>query len=371
MTKNTMNDLNQTNTYEQNNNEKRTVPYNLFPLNEKDINEDWAKKTYSKSHLFNSSFRPIAWATERDILAWMTLAKSLVKDIKWEGVTAGRDRIVELAVHRYNLKLPQGSDDFPSETLSPVNLNDVVEIVSNPKWYNHNKSTKQAIVHELIYGITRKVNNFWLIDAEKKWLLRHNISYQDKDCKRITETRGFVYKLMNSIFSNTTIKMFKRAMISRLGEYISVRDNAHLNKKNSAGEESNYSIVSRNFPTGKGYVITRKEFKMERNNIESQEMLHHLLEWIKQCVKNNTSISQVMTIVRDMYCKEYTREINQAQSLYSKCNNFFHNESLHNVDQIEQQHYSNSIGKYSKYIFSFLLINLFFPPMNNFEFFFE
>ena len=42
-----------------------------------------------------------------------------------------------------------------------------MEIISNPTWYNNNKNEKQAIIHEMVYGITRKVNNFWLIDTEK------------------------------------------------------------------------------------------------------------------------------------------------------------------------------------------------------------
>ena len=78
-------------------------------------------------------------------------------------------------------------------------------------------------------------------------------------------------------------------------------------------------------------------------------------------MKNNTSISKVMTIVRDMYCKEYTKETNQAQSLYSKCYNIVHDETLHHhVNDIQQQECLHFNGKYNKYILSFPLVNLFF-----------
>ena len=57
-------------------------------------------------------------------------------------------------------------------------------------------------------------------------MTKYNIQYQSANYRRIIETRGFVYKLMNCIFSNTTIKMFKRAILAKLGEYILVRDKA-------------------------------------------------------------------------------------------------------------------------------------------------
>ena len=64
-------------------------------------------------------------------------------------------------------------------------------------------------------------------------------------CKRVTLSRGFVYKLMNSTFSNTTIKMIKRAMWSNLGEYITVRDNDHIVKKINNGEKPDLMKVTK------------------------------------------------------------------------------------------------------------------------------
>ena len=86
---------------------------------------------------------------------------------KCHGVQAGRERIVHLANHKYNLTLSSDGNGLIDESLAPVNINDVVEIVSNPSWYHDNKFEKQNIIHDLIYAITRKTNNFWLITAEK------------------------------------------------------------------------------------------------------------------------------------------------------------------------------------------------------------
>ena len=297
----------------------QVVPDNLFPLNEKEINIEWAKQTYNKSHLFSDHITGTAWRTETDLLEWMSIAKSLVKDIKWNGVKAGRDRIVYLAVHKYNLKLPQDSMDFSIDVLSPVNVNDVVEIVTNPKWYNERKQEKQAIIHELVYGITRKVHNFWLIEAEKKWMSRYNITYQNSDCQRITETRGFVYKLMNSTFSNTTIKLFKRAMISRLGEYIAVRDNARKSKKMTNNINDCSRMIQQDFPTGKGYIVQTNSIVDCSDNVSSEKVsVDHLQGWIKICINSGTSLNEVIDTVRIMYLNELRKTSHEEPNVAPK-----------------------------------------------------
>lgn len=287
----------------------RTVPTDLLPLNEKDVNKNWAEKTYYKSHLFSNTDIPGTQSDhESNLVLWMNTAKGLIKDIKWSGVEAGKRRIIHLAVHKYNLTFPTDNSTTSCEPLYPVNLNDVIEIISNPTWYNDRKVEKQAIIHELIYGITRKVHNFWLIKEEKLWMQKHNIKYETKNYKRITETRGFVYKLMNSIFSNTTIKMFKRAMFSRLGEFISVRDNAKLTQKVNNDVNSEFSIIPREFPTGKGYIIKKLDFICkDKQKIDCKSQVN-IDTWIKHCVENGISLDYVIDYVSNLYRKECSKE---------------------------------------------------------------
>ena len=344
---------NQNNSQTMNHTNCQVVTDNLFPLNEKDINIEWAKGTYNKSHLFSESITGTAWHTVSDLLEWINIAKSIVKDIKWNGVKAGRERIVQLAVHKYNLKLPQDSMDFSIDILSPVNVNDVVEIVTNPKWYNERKHEKRAIIHELVYGITRKVHNFWLIEAEKKWMLQYNITYQNRDCQRITETRGFVYKLMNSTFSNTTIKLFKRAMISRLGEYISVRDNAKKLQTMATNINDDSSIIQQDFPTGKGYIIkTNTSINCSSNGSTDKESIDHIQTWIKDCIKNGTTVNDVLDTVRNMYLSEFTKTIQEEKNITHSCSipvSYYKN-AEHN-HQVPRKHVISPlpkvIGKYN------------------------
>ncbi len=95
--------------------------------------------------MFSEYITGTTWHTEADLLEWMSITKSLVKVIKWNGVKAGRERIVYMAVHKYNLKLPQDSMDFSIDVLRPINVNDVVEIVTDPKWYNERKQENRLL----------------------------------------------------------------------------------------------------------------------------------------------------------------------------------------------------------------------------------
>ena len=304
-----INHENASNDCEMNIHSNRTVPTDLLPMNEKYIDRNWAEKTYYKSHLFPNTVTQVSGTDhESNLVMWMKNAKDLMKDIKWTDVEAGKRRIIYLAIHKYNLTFPINNSTTTCVPHYPINLNDVIEIVSNPSWYNDKKIEKQAIIHELIYGITRKVHNFWLIKEEKMWMQKHNIKYETKNYKRITETRGFVYKLMNSIFSNTTIKMFKRAMISRLGEFISVRDNAKLAQKNNNDVNSDLSIIAREFPTGKGYIIKKLDFICnDKKKIDCNGQVN-IDAWVKNCVKKGISMDYVIQYVSSLYRKECLKE---------------------------------------------------------------
>ena len=149
-------------------------------------------------------------------------------------------------------------------------------------------------------------------------MAKYNIQYKSVNYRRITETRGFVYKLMNCIFSNTTIKMFKRAMLAKLGEYISVRDNAKLFKIAQCNNtESHHEITLKQFPTGKGYIIKNKDFRDKNTSSNSQTSTSHVQRWIKNCVHTNKSIDKILEEVQIMYYTEY----NKIYYNYNACQN--------------------------------------------------
>ena len=215
---------------------QRSIDSDLLPMTEKQLTINWAKQTYTNFHLFDKQVTLTSYSSNEDLQRWILTAKQLMKDIKIKGSHAGRNEVVRIACTEYNLFLPQKTAKFISEPQKPLNIQIVVAIVSNPDWYFGNKLVHQSIIHHLVCGITRKTNNLWLIDAEREWLNTHQVKYTYANCKCITVSRGFVYKLMNSTFSNTFTKMFKRAMVSKLGEYITVLDKDQMVLKIDNGE---------------------------------------------------------------------------------------------------------------------------------------
>lgn len=280
---------------------KRLVSFDLLPLHEKHLSLKWAKRTYAYYHLFDDEIRTTSYSNDDDLLNWISFTKTLMKNIKIKGTEAGRREIVRLACHQYNLFLPNKKSDFRTPFQKPLNVREVVSVITDPVWYNDNKIYKQDIIHHLAYGITRKGNNLWLLEAEKEWMASFRVSYDFNDCKRITETRGFVYKLMNSTFSNSTIKMFKRAMLANLGEYISVRDNEGLIQKINSGTIKNLSYKHISFKNGKGLVITKRDFHSHDQNMSMKQLVNYVNEWVKMSIINGVELDQIVSNIQKMY----------------------------------------------------------------------
>ena len=64
-----------------------------------------------------------------------------MKSIKQQDVNSGYNEIVRVAQLRYNLTMPGTQDD------QPTNGDDVITIISDPKWYNEGKCIKQDIIY--------------------------------------------------------------------------------------------------------------------------------------------------------------------------------------------------------------------------------
>ena len=319
---------------------QRCIDSDLFPMTEKQLTLDWAQQTYSNFHFFDKNVTTTSYCSNEDLQQWILKAKSLMRDIKIKGSHAGRTELVRIACNDYNLYLPQKTADFVSVPQKPLNIQEVVAIVSNPQWYYANKSFNQNVIHHLVYGLTRKSNNLWLIDAEREWLNNHQVTYNYANCTRITDSRGFVYKLMNSTFSNTISKMFKRAMVSKLGEYITVRDKDQMILKIDSGERLDLVYEPRSFKHGKGIVISKKDndtsYLPNTQNIVSEESQMSL--WVKQCISLGMEWQQVSTKVKDIFNQEYQcHKTKHSSTTTSMLNNEKQVEMIHpHIDNIVQ-----------------------------------
>ena len=285
---------------------QRFVNSNLLPMTEKQLTLQWAKDTYSSFHLFDNHVVSSCYSSDDELHQWITTAKYLLKDIKIQGSQAGQKEVLRIAREVYNLYLPHKTATFVSSPQKPLNIQEVVAIISDPDWYFEDTTSKQNIIHHLVYGLTRKTNNLWLIDAEREWLNSHQIKYSYPQSARITETRGFVYKLMNSTFSNTTIKMFKRAMIRKLGEYISVRDKEQMIKKIDSGARLDLMYEHKTFLNGKGIIIKKKN--RENSSCWHNKQEHNtnkcIHNWINERKKNGMKWLQILDEMKKVYFEE-------------------------------------------------------------------
>lgn len=268
----------------------RTVPLKLLPLNERHYTTNWAKENYCYRFLFDISITSQSYSDDSEVEEWRLQALQMMKEIKQIGIAYGRQEIVNLARGHYGMTMSHSCNS------KPTNIDDVMSIIENEDWYNDNKMYKQNIIYHLMYGLTRSGMNSWLLQEEHKWLQKHQIKYsQDAVGIRKTKLRGFVYSIMNSKFSNSTIKLFRTVMERKYGEFITVR-------KPEKNLSFNLKYTERNFLGGSGYVVSctkKQEFTdvLESNLDESIGK-----KWIRLCVeKNEMNVDQICAKVNDLY----------------------------------------------------------------------
>ena len=147
-----------------------------------------------------------------------------------------------------------------------------------------------------MYGLTRSGMNAWMLQQEHKWLQKHQIKYcQDKVGLRKTKLRGFVYSIMNSKFSNSTIKLFRTVMQRKFGEFITVR-------KPVENLSSNLKYTERNFLGGSGYIVSCKQEQEYLNNVESKTVESLGSKWIALCTEDQKmNVTEIHKMVDELY----------------------------------------------------------------------
>ena len=97
-------------------------------------------------------------------------------------------------------------------------------------------------------------------------------------------------------------------MLSKLGEFISVRDNSKLLEKNKKTLQINYKIRACTFPTGKAYIVKNLHFELNKTNSDNRVSINHIHIWVRECVKAGKFIDNVLETIRTMYYSELMKE---------------------------------------------------------------
>ena len=256
---------------EQNQPAINAIPLDLFSPNQKKYDLIWSRRTYQYAHLFDKSIKSRVTQDNEDLINWINIGIKTMKKIKDIGKNAGEKQIISLAKNHFKMKLKVGIGLL----VKPTSLNDILQIIGDKEWYQDDKDTKLNILYNIIYGLTRRGMNGWLLSEESKWLEKHNLVYDtvNLNAKRKTRLKGFVYSLMNCMFSNSTINFFKICMIGNHGEFITIRDKPPTkernNKKNikeglKAQPNPMYDYndcvyTPHKFAGGSGYIVKVKE----------------------------------------------------------------------------------------------------------------
>jgi len=285
----------------------RTVPLKLLPVNEMKYTKEWAEKTYSYRYLFDESTTKETYNNDNELEDWRLQALQIMKEIKNIGIAYGRNEIVNLSRGHYGMTMPHACD------CKPTNIDDVMSIIENEEWYNHEKVYKQNIIYHLLYGLTRSGMNGWILEQEQKWLRKHRILYNQDDVGiRKSKLRGFVYCIMNSKFSNSTIKLFRTAMLRKYGEFITVRQPSYHSP-------ANFIYTPRTFIGGRGYVVTCTRTKEQLEHTQNDTVETMGSKWLSMCLADTMSIYEIHNMVDELHnnIKTESNESSTAKTTFS------------------------------------------------------
>ena len=265
------------------------VPTTLFPISDKGIDIEWASKTYQFRCVFFPSERHVIPTTE-DLVAWMNEAKNLCTKLRDYGTAKAEDHIVNLCNSVYNEKL---------EERKFKNIYDVVDMMSNRRFFQQNYDFYLDLIHMFQYGIFRCARNAWALDAAGDWMENYNIQYlnvkkdafRNENCVK-RKGKGFVYKILVSRASNTVCVRFQRLTRRIFKQYVIVRD------RQVKRLSENLTIESRRFNINyDGYVIKFDNFdEIERNeHLNNVPMIN---DEISKALKNGHTYETILKHIK-------------------------------------------------------------------------
>jgi len=282
------------------NHNSRLVPIDMLPVNEKHLYDDRLKKTIEYKHLFEKNIEGNDEESIDELTQWKLICLDLMKKIKQRGITVGRKTLVCLACDTFGLRM---TDSDSNKLVKPTCISDVFSIITNKEWYESNKKRSRNIIYQLIYGITRSGLNNWVDEEERNILNELKIQYNTEgEIVRKTILKGFIHKLLISVFSNTTIKYFQKGMERSFGEFISVR------KKKSTSRKFQYDYKEHKFAGGHGYIVQSKSLQRDISDLFVQDMYSAGRQWVMQCKQKKLTIDSIIQMV-NVYYNEPTFDI--------------------------------------------------------------
>ena len=266
--------------------ESRSVPLELFPINESKIDDEWAMDTIQYRNVFSNTGQ-IAIATEDNLKEWQVEAKKICEELKVLGTLKAEERIVHLCHHTYGLRLPENKEI--------TNMYQVIEFMSSRQYFTSNYNSFLDLLHMFQYGIFRMQFNGWAQDASNEWMLANNIKYSSIiDIKGLRKKRGkgFVYKLLVSRASNTICVRLQKLTERLFGEYIVVRDRKSKKIANSG------RIIEHTFNnTFHGYIVRFQVVEKNSNNVLTSEESREVCRFVTKAMDKGIPIKVILEVL--------------------------------------------------------------------------
>ena len=242
--------------------EAKTVPADLFPVKDIDINEAWAARTIQ----YRSAFKPeeqIAVATQTHLQEWIKEATALCNELRILGTVKAEEHIIYLCNNVYRIEPPGDVKTF-------ANMYQVSSKMMDREFFKKEYNKYLDLLHMFQYGIFRCQFNAWAQDASNEWMTKKNITYGDKTntIKKLQKRgKGFVYKLLVNRASNTVCVRFQNLTQRMFGEYIIVRDKK--NRKTAFSENIVEHVFNNNY---RGYIVRfGNENAFESKSLKKEE----------------------------------------------------------------------------------------------------
>ena len=277
---------------------ENTIPKDLFPLKENSYTLAWAKHTYPYAHLFALPLEYTQAPNSDNINVWRSKAIQVRAELTSLGKDAGTKKMLEIANVKYNLRIK--GTDLPCQSIE-----DILTIVGDKTWYNSNKDTRINQIYMLIYGLTRQGFNQWLLDLEKDWMKKMNVTYITKTGRQddFFNSRGSIYSLLKKVFNNNTIKLFKNRMWFHHYEFICVR------MKSNVFNHHKVEVKRINCRWGQAYLCTMVTKDSNTNNKMMIQKSDHMFPqihaegsvWVRNCVDKGLSIDALHNMVDKWY----------------------------------------------------------------------
>ena len=259
------------------------VPVNLLPIDNKKIDEDWASLTYKYAHCFSSKFRSTTYEDTDDLQNWIAVAESIQLELRELGVHKAHEKILDV-FRDYGVYLPSSTN----ERQHPVNFDDVINIISDKEWYNERQVAKQALIHNIQYGIFRRGFNLWAVNAANSWIKEKRIKLVGSTDNIKRRGKGFVYSNLVLRASNSISDRIQKCMLSCYGEYIAVR------KKH---EKHDYTKIT--FNQFHAYIVRPHDMIMEVMTTKDR-YLKNIRAAIAKGLKHNVTKENIVKILNEI-----------------------------------------------------------------------